>query len=121
MNEVNAAKMTKTGAIVTPRGRLSFFGKPALFQPQLMKGEIDQKKAAFQAMLLFPKDADISLLRSTVKERVKAKAWTSAEKEKVLKADGMFHKAEDDTYLAEFAEDLSAPNRLVHRRSGHPI
>jgi Protein of unknown function (DUF2815) len=104
--EKNEARLTKTGSIVTPRGRLSFFGAPALFRPVLAKGETDKDKAKFQAMLLFPKDADISLLRTTVKERIMATNWTKAEKDKVISTDAMFHDTRDDPYLNELHEQF---------------
>lgn len=104
--ENNEARMTKTGAITTPRGRLSFFGAPAIFRARVFKDEKDVSKAKYQANLLFPKDADISLLRSTVKERVMAMGWSKAEKDKVISADEMFHKNWTDPYLSDICDEF---------------
>lgn len=102
----NEAKLTKTGALVTPRGRLTFFGTPALFKPQLFKNETDQSKAKYQANILFPKDADMSLLKSTVRDRVNATNWTKPEKEKIIRDNEMFHHTGDDPYLSELYENF---------------
>lgn len=99
--EKNEAKTTKTGALVTPRGRLMY---PSLFRRCLMKGETDQSKAKFQATLLIPKDADISLLRTTVKERISAK-WTAAVV-KASKIRGGFLETKNDPRLEEISDDF---------------
>lgn len=99
--EKNEAKMTKTGALVTPRGRLMY---PALFRARLMKGETDQSKAKFQVTLLLPKDADLALLQSTVKERIATK-WTP-NIVKTAKIKGGFLETKDDPRLQDICDDF---------------
>jgi hypothetical protein len=99
--EKNEAKTTKTGALVTPKGRLMY---PSLFRARLMKGETDQSKAKFQVTLLIPKDADTTLLLKTVKERINSK-WTPGVI-KTSKIKGGFLQTKDDPKLEELADEF---------------
>lgn len=54
-----------TGNIVTPQGLLCY---PNLFEAVLPKGETDPKKKRFQTSMVFPKNADLSLLKDAVEE-----------------------------------------------------
>lgn len=61
------AKVTPSGNIITPVGRIVY---PSFFQPSLPPGEKDQSKARFQGTLMLPADADITALEKAVQEIV---------------------------------------------------
>jgi hypothetical protein len=69
-NDPNKGYVTKSGLIVTPKGRMLY---PGLFHKSLPKGETDEKKASYQLTLIFPKIADMSILTKAVNDAAAAK------------------------------------------------
>lgn len=62
----DAARLNSmTGNIILPRGLMYF---PSLFKPYLSKKEKDPSKAKYQCSILFPANADISVLEQAVRD-----------------------------------------------------
>lgn len=95
--DLNKGYVTKSGLIVSPKGRMLY---PGLFKPSLPKGETDQAKASYQLTLLFPKTADLGLLAKAVNDCAREK-WGENPKFKIKKP---FLKVEDQPRFAEHAE-----------------
>ena len=70
MSALNAARKLASGNLVTPRGRMLY---PALFTPQMPRGETDKEKAAYQVSLLIPKGSDVKALQDAVEEAIAEK------------------------------------------------
>lgn len=62
--------MSPSGNVITASGRLCY---PHFFQATLPMNETDPKKARFQTSMVFPKDADLSLLKKLVEDTITAK------------------------------------------------
>ena len=97
--DLNKGYVTKSGLIVTPKGRMLY---PGLFTPALPKGETDQAKASYQLTLIFPKAADMAILSAAVNDAITAKWGAGPYKFKVKKP---FLKTEDQPRFAEHADE----------------
>lgn len=103
MSALITGKVLESGSILTPKGRLIVFNN-SLFEPQLPRGETDKAKAKFQATLLLPADADLTILKKAVADC--AKAEFSEKQRKGLKSP--FLKTEDQERYVEYADDYPA-------------
>lgn len=101
MIDLNKGYVTKSGLLVTPKGRMLY---PELFEPTLPKGETDKSRASYQLTLLLPKSADMTLLAKAVNDAI-AEKWgappTGGYKFKVKKP---FVKTEEQPRFAEYAD-----------------
>lgn len=96
----NAATATNSENIITPRGRMVY---PAFFKPQLPPGEKDPDKARFQATLLIPAGADLTVLEAAVEALVEENV--PAGKRKTAKVKLPFLATEDSKSLSDHAEE----------------
>lgn len=99
MADMNKGYTTKSGLVVTPKGRMLY---PGLFYPSVPKGETDQTKASYQLTLLFPKAADGALLVAAVDAAIVAKWGVGPHKFKIKKP---FLKTEEQPRFADVAGD----------------
>lgn len=104
---------TKAGLVVTPEGRLVY---PGLFRASLPKGETDEKKAAFQCTLLFPKGSDFALLQGLVDAAATEKFGAAPQGGYKFKIKKPFLKTEDQPRLADFAADYPVMIRSANKR-----
>lgn len=65
MSKPNTCVKSPAGNVITPAGRLAY---PHLFSAALPMGETDSKKARYQCSIVFPKNADLTLLNNLVEE-----------------------------------------------------
>lgn len=101
---LNACRLTKSGNIITPKGRLSYtyVNEPA---PRGKKDKADAK-LKYQTTLLLPKGVDLALMITQMNEAADEKFGVgSFTKHKIKKP---FWKTEDYPKLAEFSEDFPA-------------
>lgn len=91
-----AARITKHGNCVIPQSRMVY---PALYEPEVPKGEKDQTKAKYGAVFLIPKGADISALQTMLADAAKAKFGRTKAVKSPLK------KTEDIKSLSKFSDD----------------
>jgi len=99
--DLNTCIKTSAGNIRTPRSKLAYV---YLNEPTLPKGETDPAKARYQVSVMFPKEADLSLML-TVVEECAAENLTEAQR-KTTKVKKPFLKTEDSPSLKEHAEDF---------------
>lgn len=90
-----------TGNIKTPGCRMVW---PSLFKPTLPKGETDEKKAKFQITLLFPKDADLDMLKDAVRTARDDKFSAAQQKKSKIKMP--FIKTADEPRFADVADEF---------------
>ena len=96
--DLNKGYVTKSGLIVTPKGRMIY---PGVFTASVPKGETDKSKAAYQLTLLFPPAADLTLLTKAVADKIEETWGKGPYKFKIKRP---FIKVEEQPRLAEFAE-----------------
>lgn len=101
-NILLTGKILESGNVLTPKGRLVVY-KNSLFTPVLPRGETDESKARYQATLLFPSDASLSVLKQAVKSVLDEEL--TPEKQKSIKVKLPFLKVEDQGRLAELADE----------------
>lgn len=75
----NPCKLSPSGLVITAKGRLMY---PHFFKPSMPRGETDQAKAKYQATIVFPQDADLSILEKAMLDKILAK-WGADWKRKV--------------------------------------
>lgn len=106
----SAARLTKHGNIVTCLARGVY---PALFEPQVPKGEKDQTKAKYGIVLLIPKGSDIKALNE---------ALGAAAKEKFGRTKGVkspIKSTEESKSLAKYSEEY--PTYLRAQSNYRPV
>lgn len=108
--DFNKGYVTKSGLIVTPKGRMLY---PGLFVASLPKGETDKSKASFQNTLLFPKSADLTLLSKAVNDCIAEKWGAGPHKFKIKKP---FIKTEDQPRLVDYAADFPVMVRAGNKQ-----
>lgn len=77
MQEYKTGRKAQSGNIVTPIARVSF---PYIFRPQMPSEDNDLKKPKYSAALLFPADADLTLLKEAAKKALEDKWGTDSTK-----------------------------------------
>lgn len=107
MTDLMKCRETESGNIHTPKGRMVF---PALFKPQLPKGETDESKAKYQITLLFPEDADLTLLEEAIDEKMADEFKAADIKRGKIKTP--FLDTADQERYAEYADDYPVMIRL---------
>lgn len=90
MSSLNVCSKTKSGNILTAKGRLAY---PALFKPHVQQDDDGKETAKYQASLVFPKAADLAVLAAAVEDCAKEK-WGADYKTK-FKVRKPFLKTED--------------------------
>jgi hypothetical protein len=97
---LNTARRLESGNLMTPKGRMLY---PALFKPQLPRGETDEKKAKYQVTLLLPKGSDIAALKAAENEAIEEKVTPKMRATTKIKSP--FLKTADQPRFAEYADD----------------
>src|SRR5208282_4720934 len=108
--DFNKGYVTKTGLIVTPKGRMLY---PDLFRKTLPKGETDQTKASYQLTLLFPKSASMGFLLAGVNQTIKDKWGPGPYKFKVKKP---FIDTAEQPRFAEYADEYPIMIRASNKK-----
>jgi hypothetical protein len=93
----------KSGAVITAKGRLAY--ADGIYKKKLPMGETDQAKAKFSTSLLFPKGADLGLLKELVDKTCKDK-WGADYKKKYGKIKIPFHPTEDHPKIGVDPEEF---------------
>lgn len=97
--DLTKARKLATGDIITPKGRMMW---PALFKPNMPKGETNEAKLQYQCSLLLPVGADLKVLADAVAETIAGK-W-GADAAKKFKIKKPFKKVSEEPKLAELAD-----------------
>src|SRR4051812_19687188 len=108
--QFSAARLTQHGNIVTCLSRGVY---PALFVPQVPKGERDQTKAKYGIVLLIPKGSNIKALNE---------ALAAAAKDKFGRTKGVkspIKNTEESKSLAKFSEEY--PQYLRAQSNYKPV
>jgi len=108
--DLNKGYVTKSGLVVTPKGRMLY---PGVFHTSLPKGETDHSKATYQLTLLFPKTADMAVLSKMVNDAIEAKWGKGPYKFKIKEP---FLKTEDQPRFAEHAEEFPVMLRAANKQ-----
>lgn len=101
VSKPNACIKAPSGNVITPGGRLCY---PNLFEAVLPQGETDDKKRRYQASMVFPKTADLTLLNAMVEE-VAIAEW-GPDYRKNFKVRKPFLKTEEHPKIGVDAEEF---------------
>jgi hypothetical protein len=96
----DAAKLNSKGNLITPRGPCLY---PALFTPQLPRGETDESRAKFQCSILIPAAADLTALHKEIQRVLDEKMPKAMQAKTKLRMPIL--ETSDQPRLLDYADD----------------